>query len=236
MIQFNLLPSVKMDYIKAKRTKRIVFLSAAGTIVASVFIVVILVVVVFVWQNVRLNNLEDSIENEKTALQSKTDINKVLTVQNQLASIDALHESKPEVGRVFTYLSQVTPSKVTVDTYNLDLTAETPGMSITGQTTSLEEVNKFVDTLKFTTMTTGEDNAPSDTKPFTQVVLSSFGRDDSGASFTITLTYDPVIFSSTEANIKLVVPKITSTRSETEQPTELFKENLTPLDEDTSDE
>lgn len=231
MIQFNLLPSVKMNYIKAKRTKRVVFLSAAGLIAISVFVVVILAVVVFVWQSLRLSNLDKSIDTQKSTLQNKTDIDKILTVQNQLESIDALHEQKPEVARLFTYISQVTPSKVTIDTFNIDFSVEAPAMSVTGQTTSLEEVNKFVDTLKFTTMTLGESNEPSDAKPFTQVVLSSFGRDDSGASFTITMIYDPTIFSSSEPNVKLVVPKITSTRSETEQPAELFKENLTPLED-----
>jgi hypothetical protein len=54
------------------------------------------------------------------------------------------------------------------------------------------------------------------------VVLSDFTRTDKEATYTITLSYNPVIFDSA-SNVVLTVPKIISTRSETEKPTELFK-------------
>jgi Tfp pilus assembly protein PilN len=206
MIQFNLLPNVKAEFIKVRKTKRLVLLLSSSIIGISLGVVVILAVVVFVWQNQDLKNLDKNIKSYSSDLRSQTDINKVLTVQNQLSSIDRLHGDKPEVARVFEYLTQVTPSKITVATLSVDFVA--PTVSITGQAPSLEEVNKYVDTLKFTTIG-NEDKGVSDetdTKAFSQVVLSAYSLDIRGASFTISLAYDPKIFDSSETNLKLTVP------------------------------
>lgn len=229
MIQFNLLPRVKVDFINAKRTKRFVLLIATCVVGGSLAVVGILASVVLVWQTSSLSDLDKNIKASADDLRSQADINKVLTVQNQLTSIDSLHSQKPEVARVFGYLAQVTPSKITVATLSVDFV--TPTFTITGQAPSLEEVNKFVDTLKFTTIgNDDEDSAVVDgAKAFSAVVLSSYSIDSSGASFSITLAYEPLIFSSAESNLKLVVPQITSTRSETERPADLFEENTTPL-------
>ena len=174
MIQFNLLPDVKVAFIAARRTKRMVLLLATVVIATSLTIVTILSVVVFVWQKTSLQGLDKTIKASASNLQSQTDIDKVLTVQNQLSSIDDLHASKPEVARVFTYLTQVTPSKITVSTLVVDFV--TPTISITGQAPSLEEVNKYVDTLKFTTVTNDDDGSAVEAgaKAFSQVVLGAY--------------------------------------------------------------
>ncbi len=229
MIQFNLLPNVKVELIAAKRTKRIVVLVATLVVVGSLGLVAILATVVLVWQTTSLKNLDRDIKASANDLRSQADIDKVLTVQNQLSSIDDLHGQKPEVSRVFGYLAQTTPSKITVATIAVDFA--TPTIAITGQAPSLEEVNKYVDTLKFTTVSNSDKGSAvvSGTKAFSAVVLSSYSIDNLGASFSITLNYEPAIFASSETNIKLTVPQITSTRSETERPADFFKENSTPL-------
>lgn len=231
MIQFNLLPDVKVAFITARRTKRMVSLLATVVIGTSLAIVTILIVIIFGWQRASLSNLDRSIKASANDLRSQTDIDKVLTVQNQLSSIDDLHAQKPEVARVFVYLTQVTPSKITVSTLAVDFA--TPTVSIIGQAPSIEEVNKYVDTLKFTTVGNNDKGTAvtAGTKAFTQVVLAAYTLDSSGASFTITFAYNPMIFSSSETNLKLTVPKITSTRSETERPADLFKENATPVED-----
>lgn len=228
MIQFNLLPDVKVAFITARRTKRLVSLLATVVIGVSIAVVTILTVVVFVWQKTSLQDLDRNIKSAASDLRAQTDIDKVLTVQNQLSSIDELHAQKPEVARVFTYLTQVTPSSITVATLAVDFVE--PTISITGQASSLEEVNKFVDTLKFTTVGNDDEGTAVvvGSKAFSQVVLTSYTLDTSGAGFTITLAYDPMIFSSSETNLKLTVPQITTTRSATERPADLFKENTTP--------
>lgn len=230
MIQFNLLPSVKIEYIKARRQKRLVALIAAGTIIGCLALLAVLISVVFVGQRLKLNNLDKSIKAAAAELRVKPDINKILTIQNQLTAIDQLHKDKPETRRMLNYIAQVTPSKISLQSFSIDFS--TTAISFTGQAPSLEEVNKFVDTLKFTTISRdGEENSNAD-KAFSQVVLSAFGRDDKGASFTISLNFDSAIFDSEETTLQLTVPKITSTRSETERPADLFQQNSTPITED----
>ena len=231
MIQFNLLPAVKVDYIKARRMKRLVIFGSAGAIAASLVILFILFSIVFIGQNIRLKNLDKSIKKETADIKGRPDINKVLTIQNQLTSIDALHVAKPETGRLFTYVTQVVPSKVTIQSYSLNF-AE-PNMVFTGQAPTLEEVNKFVDTLKFTTISKNAEDT-SNAKAFSQVVLSTFSRDIKGVTFTISLVYDPSIFASEEKDLKLVIPKITTTRSATERPEALFQQNTIPATEGAS--
>jgi hypothetical protein len=226
MIQFNLLPDVKIEFMKTKRLKRTITLVAAtatgvcGVILAALYSVVLLA------QPARLSSLDKSIKSVLSDIKSKPDINKVLTIQNQLTVIDKLHSGKPMTERLPTYLTQITTKAVSVQSFAIDYAAST--IDVTGQAPSFEEMNKYVDTLKFTTIDKG-DGSKDTLKAFSQVVLASYSINEKGAGFSVKFNFDPIIFSSAQKNIKLVVPKITSTRSETERPSDLFKINETPV-------
>lgn len=221
MIQLNLLPDVKMEYIKAQRTRGLVLSSAVIIALGSIALLVLLFVVGGL-QKKHINDLSKDIKADTAMLQKKPEINKILTVQNQLQSLTALHEQKPAVSNLFSYLNQVTPTQVDITNFNVDFTANT--MSITGTADSLGAVNKYVDTLKFTkfSVVDGEDNSQSKAA-FNNVVLSSFGvgANSSGknrtATYTVTFAYDPAIFDVGK-EIKLSVPNLTTTRSAIEQP------------------
>lgn len=115
-------------------------------------------------------------------------------------------------------MSQLTPTAATIAKLNVDYAANT--MSVSGSADSLTTVNKFTDTLKFTTYTTA--SSSSSKAAFSDVVLSAFGRDSKGATYTITMKFDPVIFQET-SDVSLTVPNIISTRSQVEQPSALFQ-------------
>lgn len=218
MIQFNLLPDIKLEYLRAQRTKRLVMVvSSAVSAVALVIFIALLIDVSFV-QKTHMSNLSDDIERTAKDLEGTSDIDKILTVQNQLNSLPGLHEQKPAVKRIFPYIQEVTPTEASIATLNLDF--DNTVMTITGAADTLNTVNKFVDTLKFTEYSVGEDGEK--TRAFSQVVLTSFGRADKGASYTINLAFDPVIFDNTES-IKLTVPNIVTTRSEISKPGILFE-------------
>jgi hypothetical protein len=107
----------------------------------------------------------------------------------------------------------------------MDTVAST--ITITGKANTFDIVNTYIDTLKFTTYQAVAEDGTAEgesKKAFSNVVLSQFARDGSGTSYTVNLTYDPVIFNNT-TKVKLTVPKIISTRSLTEQPTDLFDAN-----------
>ena len=219
MIQLNLLPDVKMQYIKAQRTKNMVLSTAIIISLASVGLLILLLLVGGV-QKKHISDLNKDIKADTATLQKQPDIEKILTVQNQLQRLTELHESKPAVSNLFVYLNQVTPTQVDITEFTIDFTANTA--SVTGTADSLSSVNKYVDTLKFTTFTTEENSTPQ--KAFSDVVLSSFSLSTSGqikraASYTITMAYNPTIFDVTQ-KVSLSVPKLTTTRSALEKPVE----------------
>ena len=219
MIQLNLLPDVKTKYIKAQRTKRMVLVSSILISSAALGILAILASVVYGVQKVQLSHYDSEIKKNAAALQKVEGLDKILTVQNQLNQLSKLHADKPVTSRIFGFLPQITPTSVQVSALNLKY--DDSSLQITGTANSLESVNKFVDTLKFTKYTI--DDGTDQKTAFSSVVLTTFSRSDKDASYTITLKFDPAIFSSENKKITLVVPKITSTRSETESPDALFK-------------
>ena len=224
MIQFNLLPDIKLEYIKARRTKQLVVMTATILAGASLAIAVMLFFGVNVLQKRHLAHLDRDIKESSEKLRSEPELNKILTVQNQLNSISGLHDQKPAAERLGRYLSQVTPNEVSISKLEVDFTQNI--ITFDGGAASLKAVNQFVDTLKFTDYRVGEDN---NGKAFSEVVLTSFSREDAErqdgnpATYKITLKYNPVIFSTTEA-ASLQVPNTVTTRSSTERPTELFQQ------------
>lgn len=222
MIELNLLPDVKMDYIKAQNMRRMTFtISALVTAVAVVLLGFLLSVNQL--QKKHLNDLTGDIKKESAQLKGKKDINKILTVQNQLNSLTALHAAKPAVSNLFNYLNQVTPSNINISTYHADFAAYT--MTITGAADSLSDVNKYIDTLKFTDYKTDDGTKA---RAFGNVVLSTFGINPQvktgtkPASYTINLSYDPAIFDITK-KVELSVPSITTTRAVVDSPSDLFQ-------------
>lgn len=224
MIQLNLLPDVKIEYLRATRNKRLVIGISFIVIVASVSILLLLASIVYGFQKKNLSDLNKDIATYNKQLQDTPDLDKVLTIQNQLSALTKLHEEKTDTTRLFSYLTQLTPSAASISQLDMDVAANS--ITIAGNANTLDIVNTYIDTLKFTTyQTVAQDGAVEgeSTKAFSNVVLSQFSRTGSGAVYTINCNYDPVIFDNT-TQVKLTVPKIISTRSLTEQPTDLFKQ------------
>jgi hypothetical protein len=217
MIQFNLLPDVKLEYLKARRTKRLVF--GVSFVLAGIALAVLLLLFSVVGlQKKHLSNLQADIDRDSATLREISDLDRILTVQSQLRSLPELHGNKPVATRLFGILKQITPTQATIGELSVDFDANT--LIFVGEADKLESINKFVDTLKFTNYTTEEQTEP--VAAFSGVVLTSFTRDEQNASYEINLNFDPVIFSS-DASPKLTVPKIITTRSETAKPEALFK-------------
>lgn len=232
MVQFNLLPDVKLQYIRATYRKRVIMAVSVITSVVFLAIFVLLFLFVRVNQPRHITNLDKDVNRQVGVLKSKQDLDKVLTIQNQLNSLPALHEQKVYSSRLFEYLILLTPNEVGINGVELDLEAHT--LNIKGDANDISTINKFVDTLKFTDYKVGEDDSKKG-KAFSKIVLEGFslstGSGQTGASFEIKLEYDPVIFASTAQqgnavanDVKLTIPKIITTRSETQKPANLFQD------------
>jgi hypothetical protein len=229
MIQFNLLPDVKLEYIKARRTKRLVLMASTIVTGVALAILVVLFIGVNVLQKQHLSNLAEDIEADSKKLQEIEGLDKILTVQNQLNGLNDLHAKKPVASRLGTYFTQLIPNQITVEKLEVDFDGTT--MTFEGAGSGVDAVNKFIDTLKFTTFQADNNSVNA----FSSVVLEEFSRDEKKATYKITLKFDPRIFDSS-SEVKLEVPTRISTRSVTEKPEELFEDTTPESDaEETQD-
>ena len=220
MIQFNLLPDVKLSFLKAKYTKRLVILVSSVAAIASLVVFIFLLVYVDVLQKHHLDGLSSNIASEQSQLGDTSNLNKILTIQNQLESLPNIDSEKPAATRLFQDLVDVTPASASISQVSVDFTADT--MTLEGSADSLDTVNAYVDTLKFTTYSGG--TTGTNPNAFSNVVLTSFGlQTGKGASYTINCSFDPTIFNIDDSNIALIVPNKTTTRSITQQPTDLYQ-------------
>lgn len=216
-MQFNLLPDVKLQYLRAVRLKRLTMSISFIASAAAVMILIILLVTVYVWQKKTMSDLDGDITTYSQKVESTPNLNQTLTVQSQLKSLPGLHDQKPVATRLFDYVKKVTPSKDGITDLQIDFTMNT--LSIQGKAPNLDSVNTFVDTLKYTNY---EANGAKKVPAFSQVVLSEFNTTSKETTFTITMTYDPNIFSS-QQQVKLDVPNIVTTHSDLNSTTDLFQ-------------
>jgi hypothetical protein len=228
MIQFNLLPDVKIEYIKTRYRKRMIMLISAIVSGTAFAFFIILFLFVRVNQTKYMRDLDKDIKSEVSQIQSTPDLDKILTIQNQLNSLSGLHDKKVVSSRLVDYLTQLTPNQATISDVDIDFDTNT--MRIKGSSDNLVTVNKFADTLKFTDYKVN-DEAGAQGKAFKDVVLQSFSiaskaqSNQGGVAYELSFAFDPIIFAQVkevkEGNtspVTLNVPKIISTRSETEKP------------------
>jgi len=233
MAQLNLLPSVKLEYVKAQSRKRTVIGLCA--IVSGVFLAIFILLLLYVrvWQHQYMKAIDSDIDESVATLKQNPQLDEILTVQNQLNSLPDLHNKKNISSRTFDYLNKVTPKEATISDVALDFDAGT--LNIKGKADSLKTVNKFADALKFTKFTVeGKEGGPQDA--FKDVVLKDFSvTNDSQSgeaiiSYEIEMKFDPAIYSNSapsnegKSPVVLTVPNIISTRSATQNPDKLFEE------------
>jgi Tfp pilus assembly protein PilN len=204
MIQFNLLPDVKLHYIKAERQKRLVIAISTIVIISCLVLLVLLVLIVNVAQRKHINALGDDMTTAVSELREIQDLDKILTVQSQLNSIDGLHDQKVVTSRLAGFISGFTPNDVTISSFKIDYTANT--IEIAGSAPTLQAVNRFADSLKYTTYI--QDGANKDARElpavFANVVLTTVTRQKENASYVFNMSFDPKIFSG-DSKIQLRV-------------------------------
>jgi hypothetical protein len=220
MIQFNLLPDIKQEFVKVNRTKRIVIIIS---VLASAALLLVFILLLS-WDGLQKKNLSDinkDIATNKSTLTGTSDLNGILTIQNQLNSLPALYKQDPVASQLFGYLTQITPSTATISSLTINFGQDS--VQISGSADSLATVNVFADILKFTTYSLSSPAGATSPTAFSNVVLSSFsvGTADTGTAYSFTFNYVPTLFSSSSVNI--YVPPKTTTRSVIDQPTVLFK-------------
>ena len=224
MIQVNLIPDLKAEFLKAQRTKRFMFGISVLVSSAALGLVSLMFLYVNVWQQEHTNNLNADIQKLTVEYQNKTDLDKVVTVQNQLSSLPDLHLQKPLISRLVTYLSVITPKGPEYSAVNVNL--ETMEIELAGSASDPAQVNKLANTVKNAVYTVDGDEETK-VNPFTNVILDTITNDEDIVKFSMKFTFDDQIFNN-HGSVKLVIPEIDSTNSEVNRPdvtVDIFNDN-----------
>lgn len=230
MIQLNLLPDIKIQYQKARRTQAKVVSGAILVSIVSIGAVVLAGMWVYAVQGIYKSQLEKGIDRKYTELSAIKDIDKYVTVQNQLKNISGLHAQKVIMSRTFDVVSKLNPkapNNVRISTINIDTATNT--MMIDGQTDSYTGLETFRDTLKNASVnytTKGEDSAGMVTEPlFTPeavaILTQGVGKTTEGkvlVSFKISVQYNPKVFARDSDNVSITVPNKETTQSKEDAP------------------
>ncbi|HXY17920.1 MAG TPA: PilN domain-containing protein [Candidatus Nitrosopolaris sp.] len=213
-VQFNLLPDVKLAYVKAQRSRRLVTVVAVLLSSVAIAILLIMVFTVEVVQRKQLNDAAAAVTTANKQLSGIAGLDQVMTVQNQLYALATLHQQKHISSRLMLpYLPNITPSNVQISQVSLDLTKNT--LSISGTAASQLAVNTFVDTLEFAQFKVGSQSARA---AFTSVVESTFSLTNNGTTYTITANVDPGLFANTGQTPQIILNNQITTRSVLEDP------------------
>jgi len=208
-VQFNLLPDIKLEFNRAQRAKRLVYSASILAVAAVLTLFIVSFLVVNVLQKKLLSDANNDMTHYSQQLKGIKDLDKILTIQNQLGALPSLHQNKHLVSRLFGYLPQVTPTNANIGKLDLDTGANT--IEISGTADTVETVNKFVDTLKFTTFLQQNDQNTKKAA-FSNVVLTKVDRNNKDATYTIDASYDPALFNAAQ-QVALTVPNEVTTRS-----------------------
>lgn len=234
MAQLNLLPDVKLQYIRAKRQKRLVIGLSALVSAAFLIILIALFAYVRVSQKHYISALTQDINTATDQLKQKPDLDKILTIQNQLGSMAQLHDQKVISSRLFDYLAQATPNNATISNVEVDFDQST--MDIKGNADALSTINQFADAIKFTQFQ-APGQTPESGNAFSSVVLKSFNVNSSSIgqngkiSYELQFNFQPIIFANIknlpsgnteDKAVTLKIPNLITTRSEIEKPGSLY--------------
>ena len=214
MIQLNLLPDVKLQFLHAQRVR-------ASVVSISILVAIIslaIVGLIFLWmigQQARELLLDNSIKDQSQKLSSIDAINNAVTIQNQLEKIDELHDSKNSVSRIFSVLTAIAlPAPSTVDIK--DISVDTDGKTIVLQAQAAsgypayEKFRKTIEATQFSYK--GGSSDSSKTVPLVSEITDlerSYKDNGDGTNilnFCIRLKYDEHLFASNIKDFKVVTP------------------------------
>lgn len=190
-VQFNLLPDVKLRYIKGQKIRNRVVSVAVLVSGALLAIFILMLAITYGIQKKQLSDASKQITNSTKDLEAIPSLNQALTVHNQLGTLVDLHDSKHVSSLLFIYLSQVTPTNASLSNLDIDFAANQ--LTINGTADSQAAVNAFADNLKFAKYSVGSSSPQT---AFLSVLESSFSINPSNVSYTLSVEFDPNLFTN----------------------------------------
>ncbi len=236
MIQLNLLPDVKKEFLQAQRTKTTVIGISILVTLGAVGLTVFLFLTVYAGQPLLIASKQTEIDTRTEDLKSVEDIDKYLTIQNQLIALPELYDQKVIYSRLFEYLKVLNPAPPNnIRLSSLQTDQENKEIVFNGVAGNFQAFTIFKDTLVNAELTYKEDDEEQTGKLFDSVVIESQnltrnqGRQELG--FIVRATYNEFAFDPNIEDVKLNIPNIQTTQSITGAPSRantIFDENANP--------
>ncbi len=215
MIELNLLPDIKQEFVHAQRQKRLVVSVMVLTSIGAVALVLLLGFYAYAVQPVR-NTIEDNlIADNSKKLKSNKNLVRNLTIQNQLSSITGLHEMKPLYQRLFDFLKVINPSAPNnISISEASILQNEEGRNILVLEASAKDfqaVKVFQDTLENAKLTYVLDGKKSEEKLFdlvdiTEQALGTRSDGEKVASFKVGLEYNENTFAWNASKVSVKIP------------------------------
>lgn len=242
MIQVNLIPDVKQEYLKAQKIRNMVISISILTMIGASVLVVVMGT--FVGGQAYVNSqTQEKIEKEFANLQAKEDVDKLVTIQNQLTIIDELNQNRSMKSRLFAVLEAIRPSgenDISFSTIRLDPETNVLYMegSATGGYPAVETFKKTITQAKVTYVdNTLEENSERLETTLAldpeRIIISdtNTSEDTNGQKvlrFAMSFEYDPILFNNTVRDVKLVLPdsELDVTDSTLRVPQSLFTDSV----------
>lgn len=217
MIEINLVPDVKQELLKAQRVRTSVISLAIIVGIAAIGVVVVLAMWVFAVQAARGVITDNTIKSESQKLSAVEDVSNTLTIQNQLAKLPQMHNSKHIDSRIFDILTTINPpAPNTISITKLTLDSSDSSIKIEAQAVNgypaLEVFKKTINATRFEFTRDGEKQSV-DLATSMSDSDRSYGEDASGAKvlrFALSFTYPEELFSRTAQNATIVAPDKTN--------------------------
>lgn len=229
MIQVNLIPDVKHEYIRAQRMRNSVISIAIIVVIAAVGLVILLAAVLG-GQKVTEAVTERTIQDEYKKLRAVDSVDDLVTIQQQLENISDVNDSKIVGSRLFDVLTAINPAPPNdVRLSMVEFDPATKTISLEGSS-NFTSADIFTKTIQNTTLEFTEDGV-SDAEPLaTKIDLleTNFGEDSNNAKvlrFKLTFEYNDKLFRNDLTNTRIVSPtgSIDVTDSKLRVPDSLFE-------------
>lgn len=221
MIELNLLPDVKLEYVHAQKARRRVVGIVTVSSIGAVGLAALFGIYVFIAQPVYGRIVDVGIVDANDKLQKVSGLNNYLTIQQQLDALPSLHNAKPIYSRIISYLptlNPTAPNSIRINQLAIDSTTADGVIIIHGYAPSYTATTIFESTLKSAQFNYKQGDDSESVDLFSGVVITdtSLGEDANGTkvvNFTATLTVNEHVFAFDSNDATISVPAKDATGS-----------------------
>lgn len=238
MIEINLIPDVKQEFIRAQKMRNLAITVSILTGLAAVGILILLLLFLGA-QAIHEGIARGDIKKESQKLQAIENIDNVLTIQNQLSKISTINNGKTVDSRLFDVLAAVSPAApndikiASVQLNPVDKLLTIEGSAANGYAAT-ETLRK---TILNTTLESTVDGESTSVPLVNDVNIgeTSYGESADGSKvlrFVISFVYADGLFDNSLRSFRVVTPTsaIDVTDSRTRVPDTLFSQKAKDLE------